>query len=158
MPIAKPIPNQAALRKLFDYNPTTGDLFWLESGNKAGSLHYSGYVSVQVNKQRYQAHRIIWALCYGSIPQNMMIDHIDRNRSNNRLDNLRLADDSENQYNRTANKGREVKGVYRHNRLWKAEITADGKRKYLGLFKTPEAAYEAYKKAAKELHGNHVRV
>lgn len=157
MPVANPLPDQTTLINLFDYDALDGELLWVATGAKAGSKHHSGYVSVQINNRRYQAHRIIWAMHYGRVPENKLIDHIDGDRANNRMSNLRLVSDSENQYNRTANKGREFKGVYPYKRQWKAEITANKRRVYLGLFSTPELASEAYKKAATELHGKHAR-
>lgn len=155
---AKPLPPTDKLHQLFIYDEQTGELRWRYSGDLAGSTHTSGYISVQIFGERYQSHRLIWAMQYGSIPENMMIDHIDGDRSNNRITNLRLANDSQNQFNRRANTGRSIKGVYPHKRKWKAEITANKQRVYLGLFDSPESAYEAYKAAAYQLHGEHANV
>ena len=93
-------------------------------------------------------------------PDGKQIDHRDGDGLNNRRCNLREATNSQNTCNqglrRTNVSG--FKGVYKHKRKWRADITLDGQRRFLGLFATPEAAHAAYCKASAELHGEFGRV
>lgn len=166
---AKPLPSQAVLRELFDYNPETGELTWLRRPEKTGQWNgkyagkaagtpRKGYVSVTIDRQKYQAHRLIWKLVFGTIPNEKMVDHENGICDDNRLENLRLVTNQQNQLNRRCDKGRGYKGVYRKDNRWKAEITTPEGRKYLGLFKTPEQAAIAYDAAAKRWHGEHANL
>lgn len=99
---------------LFSYNSNTGELLRKQSagcagaGDVAGSLHRTnGYVVVRYLGRDYGAHRIIWEMHNGAIPDGRYIDHIDRNKSNNRLENLRLVTHKQNMQN---------KGKQRRNR------------------------------------------
>lgn len=123
-------------------------------GKVAGSKQRSGHVRVEINDSMYMAHRIIWKLAYGTIPDTMQIDHVDGDPSNNKLDNLRLVTNTQNQLNRKADKGRKYKGVYKSRDKFKAEITTAEGRVFLGVYGTPEDAARAYNEAAKEHHGN----
>lgn len=84
-------------------------LRWIKSNLDAGCLSSTGYYVVRINNILYQAHRIVWFLNNGKIPSDYFIDHIDRNRANNSLNNLRLITPTLNQHNKkTADK----KGIY----------------------------------------------
>ncbi|MBB20243.1 MAG: hypothetical protein CMP20_12390 [Rickettsiales bacterium] len=166
---AKELPSQAELRKRFDYNPETGELIWLPQSDKSGQWNgrfagksvtgrHKGYIRVKFDGVRVGVHRIIYKLVYGEIPADMMIDHINGICDDNRLENLRLVTNQQNQLNRHCDKGRGYKGVYRKGNRWKAEITITEGRKYLGLFKTPEQAAIAYDAAARRWHGDHARL
>lgn len=102
-------------------------------------------------------HRQVMGLTLGDGKQ---LDHINRNRLDNRKSNLRLCTSSQNQHNkpRPVNNTSNYKGVTWHKigGKWQAQIMVNKKYKYLGLFKTAELAYEAYCKAALELHGEFV--
>ena len=89
-------------------------------------------------------------------PEGMVVDHINGNRLDNRRKNLRICSQAENLRNRKRNKNCSsgFKGVYARRNRCQARITARGKCHYLGSFKTPEAAHEAYCKAARSLHGD----
>lgn len=101
-------------------------------------------------------HRLAWFLHYGEWP-TCQVDHINGDRHDNRISNLRLASSSENQRNRKRPKNNTsgYKGVswIEHYQMWQATIKFDGKNKYLGRFDTPEEASDAYNKAALRHHG-----
>lgn len=142
----------------------SGSLYWkispptcrVKAGDLAGCLGNTGYIRVTLEGVEYMAHRIIYEIHFGPIPEGCQIDHIDGNKSNNNLENLRLASRTENSYNRDKNKNNSsgYKGVHFCNRdkRYKAQIALEKKRKHLGSFKSAEEAYEAYLKAAREVH------
>ena len=144
---------QEYLKTLFDYK--NGQLFWkINRGSnktqdkKAGCVDGVGYQCIGIDGKVYRAHRLIWIWHNGNIDNNLQIDHIDRNRLNNQIDNLRLVTLSENQWNRKA------KGTSYHKRsnTWNAKIQAFGKRHSLGYFETEHEAHEAYLYAKNNLH------
>jgi hypothetical protein len=148
---------------LLDYNPDTGTILWKVNigsariGDILRANSSNGYSRVGVNKHTYYTHRLAWLLYYKEWPTKL-VDHIDGNKTNNSISNLRLALPSQNTYNATlSNKNTSgYKGVSKvsNSTKYMARIKdLDGKTKYLGLFLTPEEASEAYNKAAKELHG-----
>jgi len=112
--------SQEEIRATFDYKD--GHLYWKATksrkklnGKRAGwTKPDTGYICVSVNRITTREHRLIWTLFNGLIPKDMFIDHLDRNRTNNRIENLRLVTQSENLRNaktfRTNTTG--VKGVY----------------------------------------------
>lgn len=169
MTAAKDLPSQAELRQIFDYNTEAGELIWRHRPEKGGQWNgrfagktagttYKGYVRIKLDGETYQAHRLIWMLVYGEIPSDKMVDHENCIGDDNRLCNLRLVSNQQNQLNRSCDKGRGYKGVYRKGSGWKAEITTPEGRKYLGLFETPEQAAIAYDSAARKWHGEHARL
>ena len=97
-------------------------------------------------------HRLIM-----NAPKGLQVDHINGDKLDNRRVNLRLVNNSQNHGNRgkQANNSSGYKGVFYHKKAkkWTARIGLKRKYKYLGLFSDPKDAYEAYLKAAKELHG-----
>ena len=89
------------------YNPASpSGLVFLRFGKpvKMGTLRKDGYWSTQLDKKNVQVHRIVWVLNFGSIPAGMEIDHINRNPSDNRIENLRLVTRSQNGFNRRVHK------------------------------------------------------
>lgn len=142
------------------YEPESGILFWknarkgISKGSVAGSLHKrSGYIVVMLDGASYQVHRIIWDLenPTDKVQCDEQIDHIDHNRANNSLVNLRKVkaiDNSRNRSKYSFNKSG-VTGVLFDNRRgkWRAEICIFGKTKHLGRFDTLAAAVSARKDA-----------
>ena len=134
-----------------------GKLYWKESrgrvskGQEAGRLTMTGYRHVCINGQEFYAHRLIWEGFNGPIPEGLEIDHVDRNRDNNNLANLRLVTPSENKLNRgiSKNSTTKVKGVYwsKQKQKWSAEITRDSKKKFLGYYACFFVAVKARKTA-----------
>jgi hypothetical protein len=154
------------LKTILDYNPLTGDFTWKQklsstgpAGSKAGCIKSTdGYVQIQINKRKYRAHRLAWFYLKGKWPKKY-IDHINHNRSDNRIENLRECTDSTNQANRriSRNNTSGYKGVYwsRRKQQWEARIKKDGKSYNLGHYDNKEGAYKAYCKAAKNLFGSY---
>lgn len=148
------------VNKLFEYK--NGNLFWRKTlnnrsikGNIAGSFNTNRYRVVAYNGNLNLVHRIIYTMFYGDIPDGYQIDHKDENKSNNNIDNLRLATQGQNKMNRGKFKNNTsgYKGVSVARKRWKAQIYFNGKLKHLGNFDTPELAYETYIKFSKEIQG-----
>lgn len=148
------------LREIVSYDPETGVFTWRKTrgraraGNVAGTPHNEGYISIVALRGRYLAHRLAWFYVHGEWPQDD-IDHINGDRSDNRISNLRDVSRSENLQNvATARKSSThgFIGASRQGGRWKARIKLNGKETHLGLFDTPEEASEAYLRAKAEMH------
>ncbi len=102
----KPLPPLARLQELLAYDPEEGVLRWRETrgtrwaGQVAGRVTNKGYRQITIDYLQYQAHRIAYALHHGCDPHPLTIDHIDRDKCNNRIANLRAVTHSVNAYNR----------------------------------------------------------
>ena len=140
--------DMAELSKVLRYDPESGNFYWKNqwsrSGKLAGDPHNMGYWNIRVKGKAYLAHRLAWFFVYGKWPVNI-IDHRDRNKRNNRIENLRDTNQSINQYNQKIrnNSASGYKGVTLHQGRWKVRRSG----KYIGMFGTPEeaaAAYEAH--------------
>ena len=132
-----------------------------KAGKPAGSLNKAGYVQIQINKRNCLAHRIAWIYHYGHAPTGQ-IDHINCDKTDNRIFNLRIATPSENSRNQigksTNTSG--YKGVSWNKQMkkWLAQICSNNIAKHIGYFDTKENAYAAYCEYAKHLHGEFARV
>jgi hypothetical protein len=181
--VKKPDVSQADLAQLLSYDPQTGLLTWKPrprhlakslrehnrwnttwAGKQAGSVCSYGYVVIKVHGRPYRGHRIAWALHYGTWPdEDVFIDHVNLNKSDNRIDNLRLASRSENGQNRAepANNTSGKKGVLLYNyngyRRWVARIGLNRHRVHIGYFDSYEEACIAYDKAARRFYGTFAR-
>ena len=102
----------------------------------AGTLGGNGYLKVFVNYKQFLIHRLIWTYHYGEIPKQFMIDHIDMNQLNNRIENLRLVTNQENQYNRIS-KGYSYSSK---RKKWRVCFAINGKTKHIGYYNTEEEA------------------
>lgn len=142
-----------------------GVLYWRQSpskhspinhGDEAGYTTKKGYVRVTVDGCAMRGHIIVWALHHGEYP-SCQLDHKNRIRDDNRIDNLREASNSGNASNRSAAKGGSSKylGVSRRERQqdWRATIWKDGRQVFLGGFSSENDAARAYNAAAIRLHG-----
>jgi len=123
----------------------------------AGCMRSDGYRLVSLFGKRHLAHRILWEMAHGPIPEGLQIDHIDQNKCNGALINLRLATNQENSRNTSLlpSNTSGVKGVYWHKRdaKWQARIRNHGRKIDLGRFTTKGLAAVAYAKASIRLHG-----
>lgn len=142
--------NYARVNELLSYDPLTGVLTWKivrsrwhVPGSVAGHLANCGYFTIMVDGKAYYAHRLAWLLHTGKWPKHE-IDHINRVRSDNRIENLREATKSQNKINSDIwrNNKSGYKNVHFHKatKKWAAEVKRNGKTQHIGLFVTPEAA------------------
>ena len=153
-----------SLRKDIHYDPQTGQFTLLQDINnkakKGKVIGYlsKGYVKVPYKGLRISGHRLAWALTHGVWPDKE-VDHINLDRSDNRLSNLRLATRSQNAMNRKPLSGRYC-GVSLHKPTgrYQSRITVNGITKYLGVFGTEEEAAAEYNKYAKVFHGEFARL
>lgn len=147
----------------FTYDPLSGSLSRIRRASiPTGCVcSTSGYMRTRCGGRKHLVHRIVYEMHFGQIPDGMQIDHIDGDKLNNRIENLRLATHSQNQHNRGAYSSNTsgMKGVYWHksHEKWSSAIRIDGALKHLGLFDTKELAHIAYCEAAKRLHGEFAR-
>jgi len=140
----KPEITQARLKEVLDYNPETGVFVWKESrsGIKtsgiAGCKQSDGYIRISVDGKQYFAHRLSWLYVHGYFPEHSL-DHINRNKSYNRISNLREVSSQCNLRNTGNPKDNTsgVKGVCwsKQSEKWRADIMANGKQKHLGDYK-----------------------
>lgn len=145
---------QDELKSLILYDKDTG-VFTSKKSGKVVGWKQSGYLKYELNKKKYYLHRLAWLYIYGDLPKKE-IDHIDRNRSNNKISNLREASRTENRYNTRVRCDNitGLKGVEYLKKLnkYRAVISTDGKRMRLGTFSSALDAYSSYIEAAKILH------
>jgi hypothetical protein len=147
---------------LFLHDEASGKLFYRAArkqspaGSEAGSLHRTGYRSVSVDRCQYLVHRIIWFMVKGSWPLNQ-IDHINGNKADNRIENLREATNAQNTLNVPARQASSsgVKNVYyqARNKKWRVRMKVEGKSKSFGLYRTKTEAEKAAVSARNQFHG-----
>lgn len=154
---------QKRLKELLHYDSDTGIFTWLipprrrtKIGDIAGSLSPSGYVNLMIDYKQYKAHRLAWLYVHGKFPKKQL-DHKDRIRHHNWIDNLRETTYSKNQFNRGKTKRNTsgYKGVFFLNNCSKFQARAviRGKIHSLGLFDNPADAAQSYDDFAKLNHG-----
>jgi hypothetical protein len=156
----------AYFRENFRYDATTGIVTRLNARTRKGVINpfgrkmARGYI-IFCGKHSCFAHRIAWFLHYGEWPKRG-IDHVNGNKADNRIANLREADQHQNMANVSAYRCNRtgLKGAhYRKDRgKWQSSIMVHGKNIKLGMFASPEAAHDAYCAAAKKYFGEFARV
>ena len=152
MPSDRPPLTQARLKELLHYDPETGYFTWrvhrsgkATTGTLAGCLNGNGYWQVSVDRVVYNAHRLVFLYLDGELPpRQFQVDHVDRDKTNNRRGNLRLATRSQNAVNvptrRTNTSG--VTNVHwdaRHKK-WQVRGRVSGRRTTFGLYDSLAAA------------------
>jgi HNH endonuclease len=151
---------QAELKELLHYDPATGVFTWLVAAAKsikvcsiAGNLKSSGYNHIQIKGKGYLAHRLAWLYVKGCWPE-AEIDHLNRIRNDNRIDNLRDVTHMQNRCN-TSNNVSGVPGVAWHKlgKKWQVQIRVAGKSKSLGYFTNIEDAAAARREAELKYYG-----
>ena len=118
-------------------------------GEAKGSIdNTTGYLRTRLNRKDFLKHRIVGYAFLGLDIDNpkQIIDHIDRNKQNNNMNNLRIVSHQENQFNTNA------KGYYLNNNKWRASIRINTKPIHIGCFKTEEEAHKAYLQAKEKYH------
>lgn len=177
-PSGKALPNQDFLKECFDYIFATGQLIWRMrpqhhftdsrtmnavnarfAGEVAGHYHKSnGYLEIRFDKRLYKGHRLIYKLLTGEDPTGLL-DHIDGDVSNNKIENLREATSQENarNANKRPGKGRatsQYKGVNKHRLKWITTLTInDNEVKIIKKFDTEIEAALCYDELAKQYYG-----
>lgn len=154
---------------ILNYNPESGLFTWkvrrgsrAMPGKRAGSVLWNGYRAINVDGCHLREHRLAWLLVHGSLPVED-IDHVNGQRSDNRLCNLRSVSRQENCRNlaRRSDNSSGVPGVSFHKKLgkWRSYISTDGKQINLGVFESLAGAIDARKAAEVKLgfHKNHGR-
>ena len=181
----KTLPSRALLHQLLRYDAETGDLIWLPRprdlfkrnrqflnwnnrypGTIAGYARpgrsNAVYLHIGIQGTIFKAHRLVWVHVRGE-PVPDIVDHIDHDPLNNRIENLRAATMSQNRANSFVRKNNTlgVKGVHRNKQgtfMVFSGPSGNGARNYIGTFPTMEEATAAYKKAAEERYGEFARV
>lgn len=151
---------QTELKDTFKYNPETGQMLWKNPkrpsyiGKEAGSFNNeTGYRTLTINGKTYLTHRMVWLYVKGSLPP--MIDHINSNKLDNRINNLRPCTQKENSRNKATIGKLGYKGVSKGYKTWKyaAKICVNGEVKHLGLYSTAREAAQIYDVAAVKYFG-----
>ena len=152
-------PDIRDIQRFLEYNKDTGVFHWLidKNSNKScvkvsGTLTVRGYITITFNSKKYLAHRLAWFYHTGDTSFGTL-DHIDGNKTNNKISNLRLVTQRENCQNYKSHRdGRLVGSTYViKKRKWRSQIRVNGIKQFLGYFDTEFEAHEAYKDAVKNL-------
>ena len=147
----------------FEYRD--GKLFYknreghMAQGSEVGTVDKDGYLKTLIKRKPYRLHRIIFMMHHGYLPK--LLDHIDGNPANNKIENLRPVTISQNNLNRGKHKSntsgyKGVTWVATQNR-YSSRIAIDKKRFFLGYFDDPKEAHKAYCEAAQKYEPQYVR-
>ncbi len=147
---------------ILSYSKDTGTFAWITgcyrnlTGRVAGTVMNSGYVRIVINKKRWPAHRLVWFIETGVVCKQL--DHINGNRSDNRISNLREATTRQNQHNRHTHRAGRLVGTHfnKWHKKWSANIFYKGSSHHLGYFKTEQEAHERYLQELKLMGEEHV--
>ncbi len=147
------------LLRILQYDTETGIFTWkikpsarVERGSIAGCINQDGYRRIKINKKSYMASRLAWFYVKRKWPKKE-IDHKNRIRLDNRFENLREVSRKHQMANLNPRPRSLPKGVWKANKKFRASITYNYKKIYLGVFETIEEASGAYNNKHLELHG-----
>jgi len=154
---------QERLMQKVNYDPDSGVFTWkkgrgpAKEGSTAGRPHNRGYTRIAIDYKDYLAHRLAWLYVHGEWPRDE-IDHINGDKKDNRIKNLRQATRTENCRNVKVHKRNRlgIKGVTERDdciKRFSAHIMIEGKVLHLGRYETAEEAKAAYNEAALRHHG-----
>lgn len=162
----KTVISHERLLQVISYDRDTGLFIWRQTlssracaGKEAGTPDLHGYKQICIDGKIYKSHRLAVFYETKTWPK-MDIDHIDGNKSNNKISNLREVTKSQNQFNRPVSKNSKsgIKGVHMDGRgRWRAYIAANGKKISIGSFGKKEDAALAYRAFEQKLHGEFAR-
>lgn len=167
----KTLPSQTQLCRILDYDDVSGIFTWKYRpeygalwntrfcGKVAGQPHPHGYWNITVDGCVYRAHRLAWVYFYGDVlDQDTEVDHKNRRKSDNQINNLRLATKSQNAANGIGKSRSGLpKGVERNKARFIARIMINRSRRCLGTYDTPEEAHVAYMRALNKAYGEFAR-
>jgi len=150
--------------ELFDYS--NGNLYWKKKtntktiiGSLAGTKHSKGYWHIAIHRKQYLAHRIIFLYHHGYLPE--FIDHIDGNKLNNKIENLREATKAQNLWNSKINSNNKTgfKNVFwdKQRRKWKVIIKQNKLSHYVGCFDNLDEANQQATQKRLLVHKNFAR-
>lgn len=152
--------SQSYLKEILRYDETTGVFSWVKHKPQQrkdippGFVNKDGYHIIKINHKAYKAHRLAWLYVHGEFP-SIFVDHINRNRSDNRIANLRLATMSENLHNieKSKNNTTGYLGVSysKTAKKYVANLTVNRVPYFLGYFDSAKEASIAYNKRKSEM-------
>ena len=163
-----PLPPLELVKEFMSYDSEWGVITWkrrptnnVPVGSVAGKLLPNGYRQIRFKRKTWYAHRIAWYIHTGKDPIGWTVDHINGNKDDNRIENLRLAHEYQQRGNLSLRSDNTsgVRGVTwsKRDSKWEAKIHRQGKTYMLGRFKTKEEAAEAYQRAASDYFGEFLR-
>ena len=144
MKTTRPLPNHVYLKSILKYFPHNGTFVWKQArgcvkrGTIAGQNNNKGYISIRIDGLLYYAHRLAYYYMTECDPGELEIDHRDRNRSNCKFSNLRLATRSDN----LLNHGRISRYTIKSHNRYMAKFSLRNIDYYLGCFATEEEAHQ----------------
>ena len=162
----RPLPPLEELKEFLDYNPDTGLITWIKKPNRrikvgqvAGTMASKGYLQIAFKGIRYFAHRLAYYMHHGVDPLENLVDHKYGDKTNNKIDNLRLATNFQNGTNRVnlpSNNTSGFIGVVWNKKLkkWRAQIVVNKVQKHLGYFINKEDAIKTRREAEIKYFGD----
>ena len=158
------LPEKRSEVKGFKYSPQTGLIYRVTNsyqhpqhvGPVSRKPMKDGYLQCSVNNVKYRQHQLAFLILGITIPKNKVIDHINGNKIDNRLCNLRIVSPQKNSLNQARHREGKMRGVMWHSvhKKWLARITVNKKRIYLGYFKTEQEATKARLDAERKYYGS----
>jgi len=153
--IKNKLPSQRKLKEDFRYNAATGS--FIRYDDNFGYINSKGYCYISYEGAQYMAHRLIWKWWYGYDPEE--IDHINGDKLDNRINNLRNVDRKTNNKNSKKRKDNSsgFQGVTWHTRTnkWRSRVTIDKKQIAIGYYNSPQEAADARDSFIKEFYPDH---